>query len=356
MRKLAVVMASICALSLLVACGKSERPDRELRAALARTARLPHRYVYDDTSGDRKTVVQGLVEDDFRYKAEVVVDGAVALDEVTSDDAVADRLIDASKISVFQAQGAVATPAGRSTGLTPGQSLEALRAGQWVRDPTGAPSLTVGRDSKRKMGDDPIVDSLTVWQYVDLAITGAFRVVKFNKESIEYKAKEDPFPPPEKGSGVTRYDLLAPFLPRQSGAANQAVPDISNFRKLSVYVKDGLVIQVLETIDVISRLNDIKRNYGVKFPASNTDQENADFAIRAINEVRVGQGNSPIRPRDMSFAVRDTGKPTSVALPTEGVTGDLAALTGRGKAARVAAGQPASSTQATTPPAPPPSP
>ena len=208
-----------------------------------------------------------------------------------------------------------------------------------MTDPTGAPSLTLGGSTKRRIGDDPIVDSLTVWQYVDLAIDGAFRVVKFNKESIDYKAKEDPFPAPEKGSGVVRYDLAAPFLPQQSGAANQAVPDVTNFRKLGVYVKDGLVVQVLETIDVISRLNDIKRNYGVKFPPGSSDEKNAEFAIRVINEVRVGQGNPPIRVRDMSFAVRDVGKPVTVAMPQEGVTGPLDLLRDRGKSARLAAGQ-----------------
>ena len=87
MRRLAIFTALACTVAILSSCGRSEHPDRELRAALTRTARLPHRYVYDDTSGGQKIVVQGVVEDDFRYKAEVVANGAVAFDEVASDDA-----------------------------------------------------------------------------------------------------------------------------------------------------------------------------------------------------------------------------------------------------------------------------
>jgi hypothetical protein len=229
-------------------------------------------------------------------------------------------------------------------------ALQALQSRQWVLDPVGAPSVTGASDPKRQLGQDPVVDSLTVFQYVDTAIRDAYDVHIFNKEALDYKAKEDPFPPPKKGSGVKRYDLVAPFLPKPNQAgANQAVPSAANFRKLAVYVKDGKVIQILERIDVVARLKDMARIYGVKFPAGQSPAQQAEFAIGVVNVLRTGQGNEPIRIRTMSLDIRDLGTSERVTLPDGAISGNLSFLRGRGKAAATATpGSDPSATTATT--------
>jgi hypothetical protein len=345
--------------SVSAACGKGAKVDRELLDILRRSARDSHSFTYIDNSGGNEVNVQGVVVDDFRYKARLTIAGKPVLDEIGSDDAVADRLSDPNGFALLRAPAAAASAAGSSAKpapdqLSPEATTQRLLAGSWVVDPSGAPSVISAASLKRKLGEDPILDSLTVWDYVEQATQQAFTVKRFNAEAVDYKAKEDPFPKPEKGSGVTRYDLVAPFLPAANGGgANQAVPDPKHFRKMSVYVKDGRVIQVLEKIDVVARLGDLARKYGIKFPAGASDEEKAAFAIKVINEVRVGQGGDPIRVRDMSFAVRDIGKPLTVALPSDAAAGYLSVLRDRGRAARSATATAASSqaqgAQPTTP-------
>ena len=139
-------------------------------------------------------------------------------------------------------------------------------------DPTGAPSLLPSATEHHPLGADPVFDALTVFRYVEQAIRGAQRVHEFNADALDYKPKDDPFPKPKKHSGVVRFDFDRPRLPRPqdvtSGSVNQAIPAANQFRKMAVYVKDGRVIQVLEQMDVVSRLAELQRNYNAKIPAN----------------------------------------------------------------------------------------
>lgn len=328
MRRLAVAVITTSVM-LLAACGHHDTTADELRAAVERTAHVPHRYVYEDDGDGRRTAVEGVVEDDLRYKARVLFDGTSVLDEVVSDDTVADRISEPSALAVF-------THAAADAKVQP-QVRDALLARRWVVDPTGAPSLTATATAKRKLGADPVLDSLSVWTYVETAMQEANAVRRFNREALDYKAKEDPFPPPKKGSGVVRYDLLPKPIPKaNTGGANQALPGVNSFRKLSVYVQHGRVVQILETIDVESRLKDLSRNYGARLEGR-TPADQARFAIEVLNSLRTAQGNEPIRVRTMSMKVTDTGTAQSVSVPTGGVEGDLSVLIDRGKQARTAA-------------------
>jgi hypothetical protein len=354
MRVVARLLAICVLIALFGACGKAKTPADELRDALHRTQATPHVFVYADKTPGDTTEVKGAVQDDFRYKAQLVVNSAPVLDEVVDDDTVADRFVDPSGVPRL-----LATRVGQSGVTSPGlghasAALSALEARQWVVDPTGAPSLVATPSTSRHLGDDPVLDSLTVWRYVENAMLESLPVARFNKEALEYKAKEDPFPQPAKGSGVLRYDLRQVRLPRpqQASGANQAVPGVGNFRKLSVYVKNGMVIQILESIDVVSRLHDLAQIYGVKFPSGKTPIEQAQFAVDIINTIRVGQGNQPIRLRSMSLTVSRIGQPQQIAVPPGGVQASLDVLIDRGKSARLGAtvaGGPVAITPSTVP-------
>lgn len=337
-RRIAVALTAVCASASLAACGgPDEGPVDELRAAIAATEKLPHRFEYleEELIEGETNRVTGVVEDDFRYRVRLEVDGRPAVDEVVVDDAVADRFYRLESLRKMLRETPVepaATPLSDEY-ASPQQVRQALTRSAWVLDPYGAPPLFDNvANEERQLGDDPIVDAQTVFAYVNQIARTQF-VVKFNEDSLDYRPREDPFPKPAKDSDVVRYDFVRANVPKPAdGAASgrQAVPGAPSFRKMSIYVKDGRVIRVLELIDVVDRLDDIQRNYDVELTGSTTDK--VKTAIDAINAVRRGQGERQnIRVRKLDYKLVDLGEPQSVRLPEPQVTGSLALLENRGK-------------------------
>jgi len=324
----------------LAACNGATDAEKRLRTALRNTEKLSNTFLYTetvhDTAGDHETDVRGLVEDDFRYKARVAEDGKPVLDEVVSDDALAVRFLDPTRMSRFLRKPSTARAGG--AGAAPGQppAAELLATRRWVLDPAGAPAEFAGPDTDHTLGDDPIADARGVFAYVETAVDEAARVAEFNPQSLEYRKDEDPFPAPAAHSGVIRYDLWRPNLPKASqtgGGPNQVTPDARHFRKMSVYVKDRRVIKVVEKIDVESRLKDLAQIYDTKFPADRSKAELAAIAVEALNVIRTGQGQDPIRMRDMDFSLKDLGGDVKVDMPAETTRASLALLENRGRAA-----------------------
>jgi hypothetical protein len=349
----------------LSACSGATDAEKRLREALRNTEKLSNTFLYTETvhdkAGDHGTDVRGLVEDDFRYKARVAEDGKPVLDEVVSDDALAVRFLDPSGLPRFLRKpsktrqggsgvggpgtggGGAASPEPALTGGTPGEpsAADLLSTRRWVLDPAGAPSEFATAGTDQTLGDDPVADARDVFAYVDRAINEAARVVEYNPESLEYRKDEDPFPTPAAHSGVTRYDFERPNLPKASqtgSGSNQVTPDTRHFRRMSVYVKDKRVIKVLEKIDVESRLKDLAQIYDTKFPADRPKPELAAIAVEALNVIRTGQGQDPIRMRDMEFSLKDLGTDVKVDMPTDTTKASLALLENRGRPADAANG------------------
>lgn len=348
----------------LSGCTGATDAEKRLREALRNTEKLSNTFLYKETvhdkAGNHETDVRGLVEDDFRYKARVALDGKPVLDEVASDDALAVRFLDPAEIGRFLRKPAEAksggtgvggggqappvdTGSGSAAAATPGEppAAEILASRRWVLDSAGAPSAFGGAATERTLGDDPIADARAVFAYVDRAINEAVRVVEFNPESLEYRKDEDPFPTPEDGSGVARYDLERSNLPKASqtgSGSNQVTPDARHFRKMSIYVKDKRIIKVLEKIDVESRLDDLAKIYDTKFPTDRSPAELSAIAVEALNVIRTGQGQDPIRMRDMEFSLKDLGADVKVDMPTDTMKASLALLQNRGRAGDAADG------------------
>ena len=371
-RRIALCGLLVAATLGLTACNGATDAEKRLREAIRNTEKLSNTFLYTETvhdkTGDHETDVRGLVEDDFRYKARVAEDGKPVLDEVLNDDALAVRFLDPTQMSRFlrkpvkanqggsgvggngngngNSQGLTAPePSGRSGGAgdTPGEpsAAELLGTRRWVLDPAGAPSTFATASTDHTLGDDPIADARDVFAYVERAINEAVRVVEFSPESLEYRKAEDPFRTPAPHSGVIRYDFERPNLPKASqtgGGANQVTPDTRHFRKMSVYVKDKRVIRVVEKIDVESRLKDLAEIYDTKFPGDRSKPELAAIAVEALNVIRTGQGQDPIRMRDMEFSLNDLGTDVKVDMPTDTTKGSLALLENRGRPADAANG------------------
>jgi hypothetical protein len=146
-------------------CKKEEDKKNEVKRAIERTMRLSHDFAYLDQEGGNRIQVVGVVEDDFRHKARVVLNGAPVLDEVASDDALAIRFLDPEALGAFVDQAAATTAASAPalpTGGAPGVSvLDALRTRRWVLDPIGAPDLQGTAGDTRYAGEDPVFVALT---------------------------------------------------------------------------------------------------------------------------------------------------------------------------------------------------
>ena len=337
------LMASALAVGLLTtgaACAKKNESKEALIELVLKSAHTSGVFRYSDQSPRsplspaRTAQVRGVIEDDFRYKARLTIDSKDILDEVVNDDALAVRFVDPKYIPNFT-----------GTGGKP-DTLQAMAARYWVTDPTGAPEVGGAAVADDILGIDPIVDSLSVTDYVADAIAQSRNVQKFNAERIDYRPAEDPFPRPAKGSGVVRWDVIPPGIPRadveDTAGGDASLAQAAVFRKMSIYVKDGRVVQVREQLaanfDLQSQLRNYIEKYSEKAGATNLarTKKQLDLAEKdpslyeaslniGLNQILVPAGQKPVRFRTMKYEFADQGKPQDVDLPigTDVKEGDL---------------------------------
>ncbi len=334
-RFLRTCVAALAATSILAtsACAERDTTEEKALSFIDKTADLSNRYVYAEQVSGQKIVVRGLVEDDFRFKARLSVNDVDVLDEVVNDDALAVRFIDTSALPQFLDTSA-------SSGQSP---LEILGQRRWVLDKSGAPPVGLSAVDRKYAGIDPVIDSLAVFTYARQAITEGDGVIKYNPESIDYRPLEDPFPTPQDKSGIERYDVKAPLFPKpdavaQSGNSEAAFADVAQFRKLSVYVKDGRVIQIRERISAEGKVLEKFTEYMKAFTAQSgggaakqVDQiltrfegnDRTVLLLQVYNALLERAGRTPIRFRSLTYELRDLGARVEVGLPTDVAAGDL---------------------------------
>ena len=331
-------LACLCATSL-AGCGRYNRDRDNVIAALQHTAQLSSRYVYDEKTSGQEVAVKGVIADDYQAKAELDVNGQPRVEEVVADDAVGDHFLDADAITLLarrNASGDLLAPptddaAVGSSGISVVNALESQR---WVVDASGAPTI-VGATGAHPLGQDPFFDARDVFNYAEAAARQAQFVKRYDSESIDpvYKTVDDPFPKPSHGAKLQRFDYAPRAIPRRdaTNGANQRVPDVGTIRRMVVYVENGVVVRIMELVNLDWKLTDLKRNYSLNLTGS-TEQQ-ATQALEGINAVRVGQGDVPIRARLLDFQLADVGGPEEVSLPTQAVYGPLHLLVNRGRTA-----------------------
>lgn len=347
--KRALVVVVAAALSLVTpACKNKDDQSQVLRAAIARTQHLANQFLYTVTTPKSSQEVRGIVEDDFRFKARVSLDGAIAYDEVVRDDTLAVRFGNPTLVQSFIRTSEAADALGPTdfSGVTVSDALEAKR---WVLDRRGAPAVASASAADTKLGSDSVLDALTVLDYVSRASGEAFAVTRFDPEDLNptYRSSEDNFPKPQKGSGVERLDLAKRFLPPVSasgGRGESGYPRTLHFRRMAVYVKDGRIIDVREAIDLKGRtLDDFIKYYRAvlkesKQPKATTDayerlvrtssrEKLGIDLLEFVNEGLRRSGLETIVVREMSVQLRELGSAQVIALPDSGVVrGSLRAL------------------------------
>ena len=355
-----MAVAALVTMVFAGACEKRDQDAGKVLRAIDATSPLEHRFVYRvESRSAGKLVVQGIVEDDFRYKLQLSLNDSPAIEEIVDDDAVAVRFLDPGLVDGFTDR-LVVDKVDQKTNVPGATVADALKAKRWVLDDAGAPSAVVElreeRDSNgtRQQSRDPLFEARTALAYVRRAVAKNF--VKYDPETLTptYRRDEDPFPKPSKGSGVTRYDSIVVDLPSASAATSGSTPQlptIGNFRKMAVYVKGGRVIAVREFIGLSRRqLEDLTKYVQAIIDATAPDEVSAgfraqvqklssspddlsDFLLDGLNTFIVSAGRDAIRFRTMSLELQDFGEVAdSIALPVdEAVLGDLAVLQNLGR-------------------------
>lgn len=356
-----VVLVLVVALAA-TACAKQESDSEQVVDLVEATSPNPYRFIYEVEQSGERFRVQGLIEDDLRYKLQLSIDGRPALEQVVVDDAVAVRFLAPGLVERFVDES-VEEEVDLETDVEGADVLSALKAQRWVLDPTGAPSLLLnardvaGDERAGAVSDDPLYDSRAVLSYVR-TIAQASDFIRYDPESLEptYRSDEDPFLPPEDDSGVTRYDLRVEDLPNPDaagGGTTAVFPGYQNFRRMAVYEKGGKVIAVREVTQATPRQVRDFIDYAdalVKETAPTevladfrrtleqlSDDKLAEFLLQGINTFRKSSGQSEVRFRTMALEIQDIGDPAiSVELPTdEPITGSLAILQNMGRKPKV---------------------
>ncbi len=368
-KRFAALVAVAAVTFTLPACGKRHDDRDRLLGFLHTTEQLAARYVYVDERFDnaiagtkgRKTEVQGLREDDFKFKARVRFNDQDGFDEVVSDDALAMRFLDPSTLGPFVNKDQL-SKVDLKTDREGISVIDVLRSRRWVLDTSAAPSITVGARKTDELGKDPVLDALTALHYVEQAIQEAAGVKRWSADDLDpaYSSSEEDFPKPVGGSGVRRYDLVRPPLPaavNRSGRDENSFPSTRQFRRMAVYEKGNRIIQLREKIDLRGkRLSDFISYNRAFLKANDVDPRLRSGFEQVVkqrphdpqNELKYGRsllaglnvsliaiGNDPVLIRNMTLDFRDLGGNVKVELPQEEtVKGnlDFLAVTDTGKA------------------------
>lgn len=300
----------IASASLGTGCGRASTFEQELSRFMDATEASLVEYLYTERTGDgRTTEVRGRIEDSIRHSETLSIEGVSVMERVVYDDVLAVRVLAPDQVPQ------IASPAPADLAVA-----EALRGGQWVIDPAGAPQEGSTQDAPTNLGADPFKDATSVFQYARRSIDQAEGVFELNPDQLGYLAEEDPFPLPNERAGEIRFDIAPPPLPRRQ---EETLPGPPPFRKMSVYVLKDRVNRILEEIDIESQ-SDVKR-------AHETGRN--EFFLRLAREVKVGRSSQPVRERTMSFEIASQGKPVALEVPQQGFIGNLRVLFGERKPA-----------------------
>lgn len=297
----------IVALMLGAGCGRAENFESLVIDQVTEAQEGSLEYLYTEKVEDRKVEVRGRIEDSIRHSEILVVDGSDVMQRVVYDDVLAVQV----KVPDQVAQLSSPEPADLA-------AAEALRGGQWVIDPSGAPAEGSAGQEVENVGVDPLKDAASIFQYTRLGLGQAAGVITFNPDALGYLPAEDPFPQPNKRIQEKRFDLVPPPLPRREG---ETLPGPAAFRKMSIFVVKNRVVRILEQIDIDSQ-TEIKR-------ARETGRNK--FLLRLAQEVKQGRTDQRIRERRMSFEIIQQGEPLTVIVPKEGYVGNLRVLFGEKK-------------------------
>lgn len=337
-RRTAVGLALVVAMGSLGACARQHGDQDKALAAIRLTEAKARRFTYVESTEGNRLEVTGAVHDDFRYAAHLKVNGGDMLDEVYDDDSLALRVLDGDRLNTALGVTGAGTVVGGA------KADEALVRHQWVVDAKAAPPLQVANRTGPIGGIDPVDEGFRYLQFAEKAIQEGYTVNRYSADSTDYKPSEDPFPLP-KGKSVIRYDIVRPWVPRptaQAGPGSRDTPSARNFRKMSIYVRNGLVFEIREDTrfaerykDTIDYVRSLLNATGAPAAQRRQFEEQVRTLPRAkveaalldlINTAATASGEQPVRFRTVKFDITQFDGTPDIKVPADAVPGDLAAF------------------------------
>lgn len=133
MRRLVSLVALLALVAAGAACQTEESDEGELRRFLLKSERQSRDFAYQEQleETDDIALAEGRFEDDLRWRGRLSINDEAVYEQIVSDDALAIRVLDSSRLPGFETASALA---GNSQII--GQALE---QGQWVIDYAAAP-------------------------------------------------------------------------------------------------------------------------------------------------------------------------------------------------------------------------
>ena len=207
--------------------------------------------------------------------------------------------------------------------------------GKWLIDRHGANALFDAAGSTDRGSKAPRDQVLGILPYIRAAMGEAAAVQLFNPESQDYRPKFDAFPRPS--DGVIRYDLVPPVLtPRDPTTASgraQQLPGTRYFRRLSVYVEDGVVREIRERISIEDMLNDPRSrlaarigDYGITLDENAAARDQATQILETLNATAARLQQRPVLIGDLVVRFASLRPGQAVRLPSDATRGSLAGV------------------------------
>lgn len=368
MRRLVpVLLAALAAAGLLNGCALKLDYRPQLHAYIQHTEALARAYSYAVQYGSHHAVVQVRVDDDFRYQATYTRDGRPESTEIVSDDARALQVSDPALLVRFQKGGSSgpAQPARSVTApvgtvpvggfIAPGQAvdpaaLNSVASGQWVEDPSGAYGILKPPATSKPLapGVDQVGDALRVLSNLDSYIgsLNAGDIVPYNPEAGYYFKDLDPFPKPT--AGEQRFDIaLSAGLPARSALNDspeqrrQAIPPASYFESDAIYVRNGAIASIRESVnvalrlrlpdqDIVARLQDAAIKLPSNIGSLSIDRQ-AQVLDGVLNKFYASQQADPLVQRYAVVEFNQLGQVAPIILPPAPIKASLYGIFDRGQ-------------------------
>ena len=260
-------IAAVClCLILLAACGRSEAQSIEpedLDDFARNTALSPREFTFTRQSGENTLQIDGYIQDDYRYEAQVLFNDQLVYEEKVIDDTRFLRVENPQLLEplrTFRLLEQFTPTTLPQVGTLSGLDLateDVLATEQWAVDPTGAPE-----EFKSEDAPTGTLDASEVWRRVRFleslpSIIGGDeggRVREWNPDDTNYLPSKDKFPPTDTGRFSDRF--VEKFV--KDGVRFDISPDVFDpasiptgirdierfFLYTSVWAKDGQITRV----------------------------------------------------------------------------------------------------------------
>lgn len=270
LHRLAVLLWATAAVGSGCTPGSGRLDAEALEAAFVSAAHAPRTFTLETDRAGRSLEIQGTVEDDYRYRAEVSVDGELYYEEVVIDDRRWLRPVSEAALGDGQIAPATASAV---------RALFDSAAGRWLADKAGAPPEFQPVDARaRVLGPGAVLEAV---RRLDALVTDPEELSRllgaapYDPDSANYLARNDRFDRHEANG--ERFDLVP--LPYDTAAVfgDGVPPDLQEALRpfalyFSYWVREGRVtrMEILYDLDRDTVRRDLEATHEAVYAGTGT--------------------------------------------------------------------------------------